>query len=468
MGESTIPLKPMKPTDFESSTIQNRGLFRQIDRQVEKASLPRPDYWALYDYVDSILELILNMLAQDADDEAGGGTEKLARMILLMQQMLGSEAQDPLAEYGGLTPEAALAKEIGAISPTRRLFIFLCVAKRMATDMRTVKNYVSHGVLNPHLDVIAWLDAQFRQACSELTKSEWESFDYPLLSKIADAVRHVAQFGFMCRIKLSSFYLGFWGRMAPNSELFTAELKVAAESVDASTSIADRKTAVTMIRYLYLLSDADYVRETLEKALAKKKNVDDAIVKALGVLEILFELERFLQARDGLTQLLEHMRHVQASHQTIHKFCSLWMQLAIHRPELESECLAALRVNRDKIPAVYDDYLLEHQHDKEWVAYQLTNDYFAIEYISKKDLRIVEKRNMQYLLPLYFQSAEKYVEMKNRQSYKHAVRLLKKIAAYYKKTKRQDRFEVYLQGFMKRHSRLRALHEEMRKGRLIS
>ncbi|MNP16840.1 hypothetical protein D3C76_1092490 [compost metagenome] len=71
------------------------------------------------------------------------------------------------------------------------------------------------------------------------------------------------------------------------------------------------------------------------------------------------------------------------------------------------------------------------------------------------------------VLPLYHQDVERYILEKNRQSYKQAVRLLKKLAGFYKKLKEQDRWQAYLEQLAARFSRLRAFQEELRKGKLI-
>lgn len=62
---------------------------------------------------------------------------------------------------------------------------------------------------------------------------------------------------------------------------------------------------------------------------------------------------------------------------------------------------------------------------------------------------------------------ERHVLLKNRSGYKAAVKLLKRLAKLYKKLKREERWEEFIIVFSSRHSRLRALQEELRKGKLI-
>jgi sulfur transfer protein SufE len=57
--------------------------------------------------------------------------------------------------------------------------------------------------------------------------------------------------------------------------------------------------------------------------------------------------------------------------------------------------------------------------------------------------------------------------VKNREHYKEAVRKLKKLRMLYKKLKRLSEWEEFLDILMTRTKRLRAFHEECRKGKLI-
>jgi uncharacterized Zn finger protein len=57
--------------------------------------------------------------------------------------------------------------------------------------------------------------------------------------------------------------------------------------------------------------------------------------------------------------------------------------------------------------------------------------------------------------------------MKTRENYKMAVRYLKRIKAQYKKLKKEEAWENYIQHLSEEHKRLRAFKEELKKGKLI-
>jgi hypothetical protein len=116
---------------------------------------------------------------------------------------------------------------------------------------------------------------------------------------------------------------------------------------------------------------------------------------------------------------------------------------------------------------IYGEKLLAHGRWQAWMDYQLTNGKEPSDF-RVRDLQPLEKNAPETLLPFYHQAAERYVLEKNRQSYKAAVKLLKRLAKLYKKMKQDERWEQYIEAYSVRHSRLRALQEELRKGKLIT
>lgn len=115
---------------------------------------------------------------------------------------------------------------------------------------------------------------------------------------------------------------------------------------------------------------------------------------------------------------------------------------------------------------IYEAMLLEHGRWQEWMDYQLSSGKEPADF-RVSDLQPIEKNAPELLLPFYHQAAERFVLEKNRHGYKAAVKLLKRLAKLYKKLKREQRWEEFLETFTGRYSRLRALQEELRKGKLI-
>ncbi|MFD2611233.1 SWIM zinc finger family protein [Paenibacillus gansuensis] len=114
---------------------------------------------------------------------------------------------------------------------------------------------------------------------------------------------------------------------------------------------------------------------------------------------------------------------------------------------------------------IYEEKLYEHGKWKAWMDFHLSIASDPLDF-KVSELAPIEKDAPELLLPFYHQAVERYVILKNRQSYKAAVKMLKRLAKLYKKLKRTDRWELFLEGFTMRYSRLRALQEELKKGKL--
>ncbi|HUC92991.1 MAG TPA: hypothetical protein VMS09_13365 [Paenibacillus sp.] len=79
----------------------------------------------------------------------------------------------------------------------------------------------------------------------------------------------------------------------------------------------------------------------------------------------------------------------------------------------------------------------------------------------------VEAKAPQVLLPVFHQSVERWIRGKNRDSYREAVRGMRQLEKLYRKAKMPERWREYTGQLLERYSRMRALHEEMRKGGVI-
>jgi hypothetical protein len=150
----------------------------------------------------------------------------------------------------------------------------------------------------------------------------------------------------------------------------------------------------------------------------------------------------------------------------LEQYSNYWMRLLEHVSEEESYFQAM----RSLLPRSYDlyaTYLYDKHKHFEWIDLQLFMDIHPLSHRAA-DLQQVEKVEPYALLPYYHQFIEKSIQMKNRPAYKDAVKMLKRLAKVYKKTKQSDVWEHYIDHLSMKHSRLRALQEELRKGKLLS
>lgn len=87
--------------------------------------------------------------------------------------------------------------------------------------------------------------------------------------------------------------------------------------------------------------------------------------------------------------------------------------------------------------------------------------------LPKDRVKIIEKEKPEILLGMLHQSALHEINQKNRSSYKTAVRHLKKLRTLYKKMKRVDDWQYFLDNLLEKTKRLRAFHEECKRSKLI-
>jgi len=114
----------------------------------------------------------------------------------------------------------------------------------------------------------------------------------------------------------------------------------------------------------------------------------------------------------------------------------------------------------------YSRALLENGKYKKWVELYIYNN-IDYKFISNDDLKLIQTHEPTLLLPLLTSIVSENIEAKNRQSYREAVRYMKKIRSIYKKEKKIEQWERYIHLIQTTHKRLRAFQEELKRGKLI-
>jgi len=114
----------------------------------------------------------------------------------------------------------------------------------------------------------------------------------------------------------------------------------------------------------------------------------------------------------------------------------------------------------------YSYFLFENGEYKKWVDLHLFLDMDVSE-IDRSLLKVLEKEDRSLLLPLYHRSVSKMIQLKKRDSYKLAVKHLKKLRAHYRHLKREGEWTIYIARLIEENRRLRAFQEELKKGKFI-
>lgn len=113
----------------------------------------------------------------------------------------------------------------------------------------------------------------------------------------------------------------------------------------------------------------------------------------------------------------------------------------------------------------YSNLLIKEKRYYDWMAlHQSANS--SLEYAEACGLSVVKEEAPEILLPLYHHYAMRFIQEKNRYSYKQAVRIWKKMKQVAKKSNDTDYWNAYVENVREKYRRLRALQQEIEKGNL--
>ncbi|MCQ6559750.1 hypothetical protein NNL21_13695 [Paenibacillus mendelii] len=116
--------------------------------------------------------------------------------------------------------------------------------------------------------------------------------------------------------------------------------------------------------------------------------------------------------------------------------------------------------------ALTEHWLGRQQYDQ-WADLQMLIGIDPTE-LDVQVLRELSKSAPHVLMPLYHQAIDAAIRSRNRQGYKTAVKLMKKLERLYKAEEQQERWSRYIDGIVSKHQRLRALQEELWRGKIIT
>lgn len=130
--------------------------------------------------------------------------------------------------------------------------------------------------------------------------------------------------------------------------------------------------------------------------------------------------------------------------------------------DVEDRWKAAVMLLLPRSLPYYAEYLLEHGLFQEWVDIHMAVGITPLD-LRVSDYKQVETNRKDLLLPWFHHSIERFIAGKNRDSYKKAIRLLKRLESLYRKLKKQDQWERYFSHIRLKYSRLRAFQQELSK-----
>ncbi|GLX68026.1 hypothetical protein MU1_23710 [Paenibacillus glycanilyticus] len=262
----------------------------------------------------------------------------------------------------------------------------------------------------------------------------------------------------------TSLWLNWLGpSSAGNTQLYAEELRKL-KTAEAELGIALSRLPWTLAQcllLLYLTRDEE-AQTLLAQSGGKLMLKPEHLTPLLGVLE---RSEQWGRLRDWLAAIGPLLSGFRGEDLT--PYGDYWATVVTHLPDAESVMWPTLHAMLPFSRAIYEDALAAHGRWDRWIDLQMCMGQEPLLF-RVTVLKPVEKDAPELLLPFYHQAVERYVLQKNRDGYKAATKLLKRLAKLYARLKKAERWEQFLAAFVSRNSRLRALQEELRKGGLLS
>ncbi|MFB1082133.1 SWIM zinc finger domain-containing protein [Jeotgalibacillus sp. JSM ZJ347] len=248
-------------------------------------------------------------------------------------------------------------------------------------------------------------------------------------------------------------------------QLFTKRRDRELEAERLATLEQSDETHLAQTIFALLRNDEDF-----EEQFAASSEL--AVPHAVQWLEWLLredEIDRSVRVLKAMQKKLDLYLERMENHSDRRSF-ALWLihkiegeQLRLHVPDVTIKLYEKLLpYSARHLGAV----MLDAGKYKEWVELVHWID-FTPEELEAAGLKKLMERKPEFAAPLLHQWIESLVQKKQRETYKKAVRYLKKLKKIYQGLNEEPRFDLYLEQLVDRYRRLRAFREECERGKLI-
>lgn len=343
----------------------------------------------------------------------------------------------------------------------------LFVLSKLTTQVNSNQISNHNSYLAYQIHIVAYqlqdkIEGQITEITFKTTDSPYESLTQQTLTYL----RQIILSEFNSYHYFLSHYLNvwiYWMNPADTSPLYyTNELQLLeAEASQLGPSLSSFSLIIAQMG-MNLFQGKDREAGTLLHVMKEKyEQHSDYVLYFLSHLSQAEEWERLISWLVETATLFQSFRNT-----SLPIYSDYWELAVRHLPEAEPLMWDTLASMLPHSRSHYEAKLIARGAWKRWMDYHLSKGSDALDF-RVTELAPLEKNAPEVLLPFYHQAVERYILNKNRDSYKAAVKLLKRLAKLYKKLKQEPRWEHYLAAFIYRNSRLRALQEELRKGKLL-
>lgn len=348
---------------------------------------------------------------------------------------------------------------------TERLFYEL---NAVLFAMKKVDDHIAHLFQIYHYDRYSYGD-HYRQSSIDLLNhmqvimdrlKETKALESDT-NKLSGTIDYLALLAFPSQksyVHWREAYVLFWSAFPLESEWVGKERERIADRINRGGASAEELDACLLAQMFFLIQKEED-REAMTLASDR--------MNRLQIKSFFIYLNSFAERNqwDRLKAWLEWlMPAAKQSYQELDAYLHYWEQLVTALPDQEQAIKPVAVALLPRSYHYYSGYLLDRKKYDEWADLNIICGVSPLQ-IDKADYKQVESENIRYLLPLYHHAVEHLIMEKKRDSYKMAVRHLKKMDVLYRKLKQQERWMQYMAGLRKRYSRLRAFQEELKKGK---
>jgi len=305
-----------------------------------------------------------------------------------------------------------------------------------------------------------WI-AHWNELAAELDMERMPERETAWLMHLNRMLREASMNESFLLLRWDYLYHALWERMAIRDD-WRSEERALLERLLADSSIDGRArhavyTAVAYIDYregkhgqaAYAMARTPFERTSQLVYSIVEQCLQDKTYEALE-LWMLFLRDRLADCRNAaiLRPYLKLCREADA----LEPHRTLWIELM-----------------EQHLPYSYPDlsaHWLERRDYDRWADLQLLIGVRPDE-LDAQDLRMAAKAKPALLIPLFHQAIDESIQTRNRQGYRTAVKLLKSLEKLYQSAERMQVWHRYMREFHGKHARLRALQEELRKGKLM-
>jgi len=343
------------------------------------------------------------------------------------------------------------------------LFLLVKLTKRSHNDTSFYSSYVGYYTHQAIAQAYQTIDACIAKEIASLTEGPETT---KLVAQTLAYLREEMLTAHQVDEYFLDAYLGFWHFIRPvfgKETLIREELRQLDAAADRhGVSVPKAALRLARLRMHFYAGDDEAAWAMLQDVSTAERLPTQHL---MGLVADIVQEENWARLVTWLIRISTLMGY--RGDQQLYAYSGFWELAVRHRPEDEPQMWATLEEMLPYSRPIYEEKLLAAGKFRQWMDYQLSTGTDPLDYRAT-DLQIVEKNAPEMLLPFYHQAVERYVLTKQRDGYKMAVKLLKRLAKLYKKTKREPRWEQFMETFTGRYNRLRALQEEMRKGKLIT